>query len=336
MLTIVILSALALGATALVWVGAVYLERAGNALAIYYGVPAIVQGAVVVAVGSSMPELVTVILAPVIHGDFDLGLAAIVGSAIFNILVIPALATLATRDHLDASRDIVYKEAQFYLIAVAVFLLMLSLAVIYYPSGRTEFGGTITPWLALGPLALYVLYTFIQYQDTVEHVPTRDATGIRVRRAWLEFGAGFLLILIGVDGLLRAAIGFGTAFDTPSFVWGLTIIAAATSLPDTFVSVRAATADRTVTGIANVFGSNVFDLLVVIPIGVLVVGAQVIDFAQLAPLVGFLILATVVLFAELRTDFALTRLEAYSLLGLYGLFLGWVILSAFGHISGPI
>ena len=336
MLTLAGLIALALISTAIVWVGADHLEVAANRLAVYYGLPAIVQGAVLVAVGSSMPELVTAVLAPLVHGDFELGLAAIVGSAIFNILVIPALATLATAGNLSATRELVYKEAQFYLIAVAVFLLMLSLAVIYYPTDEPTLGGQVTPLLALAPLALYCLYGFIQYQDTIDHVATRDPTGIDPRRAWFGFIGGFVLILIGVEGLLRAAIGFGDALGTPSFVWGLTIVAAATSIPDAFVSVRAAEKERTVTGIANVFGSNVFDLLVAVPAGVLVAGVAIINFAQLAPLVGFLILGTIVLFAQLRTEFTLTRLEAVSLLGLYGIFLLWVILAAFGYVAGPV
>ena len=44
----------------------------------------------------------------------------------------------------------------------------------------------------------------------------------------------------GVEGLVRAAISLGDLFGTPSFLWGLTIVAAATSLPDAFISMRAA------------------------------------------------------------------------------------------------
>ena len=316
--------------TIVVWIGADHLEESADRLAAYYGVPAIVQGAVLAGVGSSMPELVTAVLAPLLHGDFELGLAVIIGSAIFNVLIIPAVATLASNGPLAASQRVVYKEAQFYLIAVAVFLLTLSFAVIYEPREEVALGGEITPVLALLPLGLYVLYAFIQFQDTIEHVSRRDRSGIRPWREWARFVGGFLLILVGVEALLRSAIALGTALQTPSFIWGLTIIAAATSLPDTFVAVRAAQGDRSVTSIATVFGSNVFDLLVAVPMGVLVAGGAVIDFAATAPLMGALVFATIVLFAELRTSFELSRLEAVSLTGCYVLFLGWVLLDAFG------
>jgi len=111
------------------------------------------------------------------------------------------------------------------------------------------------------------------------------------------------------------------------------VIAAATSLPDAFVSIAAAKREHDVTSIANVFGSNVFDLLVAVPAGVLVAGAAAIDFSQAIPLIGFLMLGTVVLFTLLRTEFVLEPWEAYVLLGLYAGFVLWVLLETVGLTS---
>ncbi|TKX82892.1 sodium:calcium antiporter, partial [Halorubrum sp. SS5] len=69
-------------ATGLIWVGSGWLEEAAETLAGYYGLPAVVQGSVVVAVGSSFPELVSV-LVTAFTGVFDMGVGALVGSAIF-------------------------------------------------------------------------------------------------------------------------------------------------------------------------------------------------------------------------------------------------------------
>ena len=49
-----------------------------------------------------------------VHGDFELGMSAIIGSAIYNILVIPAFSVYARGHPLKANRDLVYREAQFY------------------------------------------------------------------------------------------------------------------------------------------------------------------------------------------------------------------------------
>ena len=332
---IVLWAAVALVATAVIWRGSGLLESASERLAAHYRLPDIVQGAVVVAIGSSFPELSTTVISAAVHGAFELGVAAIVGSALFNILVIPALAGLAGPAQLRANRDLVYKEAQFYMIAVAVLTLSFAFAAIYHPveDGSGAIRGELTRPLALIPVLLYLLYLFVQYQDTIEHDGPADLRGIRPGREWARLGLSLLVIVVGVEGLVRAAINFGEIFDTPSFLWGITVVAAGTSVPDAFVSVRAARAGRGVTAIANVFGSNVFDLLVCIPAGVLVAGAAVIDFSVAAPMMGVLTAATVALFLMMRTDLVLTRGECGILLALYAGFLLWIGAESFGLVD---
>ena len=316
-----------------VWVGGTYLERSADRLAAHYGLPPVVQGAIIVAIGSSTPELLTAVLAPLLHGEFELGVSVIVGSAVFNILVIPAAAAFATDGTLDATPNLVYKEAQFYLLAVSVFILMLALAVIYNPaSGEFGIGGSLTRGLAIIPVAVYGLYIFLQYADTVDH-DAETVEGIAVRRRWVALIGGFVLIAVGVEGLLRFAIGLGDALGTESFVWGLTVIAVATSLPDAVVSVVSARRQNDVTSIANVFGSNVFDLLVAVPAGVIVAGETYVNFSRSVPLLSYLVFATVVLFMLMRTRFELARWEATTLLVTYAVFVVWVFAESFGAVG---
>jgi cation:H+ antiporter len=129
---------------------------------------------------------------------------------------------------------------------------------------------------------------------------------------------------------VRAALTLGDALGTSAFLWGLTVVAAGTSLPDAVVSVRAAKDDNAETSLANVLGSNVFDLLVAVPAGVVLGGATAIDFAFAAPMMGVLVAATIVLFTVIRTDLALTDHEAYALLGLYAAFVAWLALETAG------
>ena len=323
---------LAAVATLGVWGGSTLLERSTDRLSAHYGLPAIVQGAVVAAIGSSFPELSSVVLSTLLHGEFDLGVGAIVGSAVFNVLVIPAVSGLLTDRELEADRLVVYKEAQFYMLAVSVLLLTFAFAVIYAPGPGPGLDGTVTRPLALVPVGLYGLYVFIQYQDVVDHRGAAEPADDLLRQ-WLALAAGLAVILVAVEGLVRAAIGLGAVLDTPAFLWGLTVIAAGTSLPDLFVSLRAAREDRDVTSLANVLGSNTFDLLVAIPAGVLIAGAATVDFAAAVPMMAMLTLATLVLFTLLRTDLALSHREAYVLLATYGLFLAWVALESVGAVD---
>lgn len=331
---ILLWTAVVLVSTGIVWVGSGWLERSSERLAAYHELPEIVQGAIVVAVGSSFPELSTTVIAALVHGEFELGMAAIVGSALFNILVIPGLSGLVGREQLRSNRDLVYKEAQFYMIAVAVLLLTLAFAVIYHPvSDGPAIRGELTRGLAVIPVCLYALYLFVQYQDTLDYTSHVDVSHIRPGREWVRLGAALALIVAGVEGLVRAAVNFGEIFGTPSFLWGITMVAAATSIPDAFVSVRAASHGRGVTSLANVLGSNIFDLLVCIPAGVLVAGATIINFSLAAPMMGVLVAATVALFLMMRTQMVLTRGESVALLLLYAGFLAWMSLETFGYVD---
>ncbi|MDX1646737.1 MAG: sodium:calcium antiporter [Longimicrobiales bacterium] len=332
--------------SAATWFGSVRLERAAGYLSRHYRLPALVQGTLVVAVASSLPELSTVVVSALVHGDFELGMASIVGSAIFNILVIPGISSLVGDGGLRAQLRLVYRDAQFYLTAVAVLLLTFSFAIIYEPVEGETLTGVLTRLPAAVPLLLYVLYLFLQQQEVADsrnheaaeavdgssgiETPSASDAFQGPLRAWIDLVLGVVLIIGGVEGLLRVAIGLGDLLATPSFLWGATVVAAATSVPDAIISFRSADRDEGDISIGNVLGSNLFDLLVAIPAGILVTGAAVIDYRVAAPLMGFLTLATVVLFTVLRTDLALERLEGWILLALYLTFVLWLGLETAG------
>lgn len=320
---------LAVASTGVIWKGSELLERAAERLSKHYGLPVAVHGAVVVAIGSSFPELSSVVLSTLLHGEFSLGVGAIVGSAIFNLLVIPAAAALAS-EQLETTRDIVHKDAQFYIISVLVLFITFALGATYVPGG-TNAEAILTPTLVLMPLATYAIYVFLQYQDTRDHAA--KPIQVNVPREVGTLAVSLLLITVGVEGIVRAALGFGEIFGTPSFLWGLTVIAAATSLPDAFVSVRAARIDDSVTSLTNVLGSNTFNLLVAIPVGVLLAGPTTVSFLAAVPMMGFLAFATLVFVIVTRTHLELTDPEAYGLLVLYLLFLAWMTLETFGVVE---
>jgi cation:H+ antiporter len=333
--TILAYASLAIVSTAVVWKGSEWLEGSSEKLSAHYELPPLVQGAVILAVGSSFPELSTAVLSTLLHGEFELGVAAIVGSALFNVLMIPALAGLWSQEKLTSTRDLVYKEVQFYLISIAALLLMFSFAVIYNPVGEPggPIAGEVTRGLVLFPLALYGFYVFLQYQDTMDHEPEEPPETMSVPKQFGILFVGLLIILVGVEGLVRSAIGLGDVFGTPSFLWGITVVAAGTSVPDAFVSVRAAQAGNAVTSVANVLGSNVFDLLVCIPAGVLVAGTAVVNYSVSAPMMGVLTLATLIVFLVMRSQMVLTTNEAWGLIVIYLVFVLWISVETFGAVN---
>jgi len=328
-------ASLAVVSTAIVWKGSQMLESSSERLSAYYQLPPLVQGSVVLAVGSSFPELATAIISTSVHGQFELGVAAVVGSALFNILMIPALSELCAEARLVSTRDLIYKETQFYLISIVVLLLVFSLAVIYNPVGDADAmrEGTVTRGMALLPLALYAVYVYIQYQDTVDYEPAGPVGSINQVRQGALLLSSLLVILLGVEGLVRSAIAFGDLFGTPSFLWGITVVAAGTSLPDAFVSIRASRSGNATTSVANVLGSNIFDLLVCIPASALIAGGVAINYSVGAPMMGVLAVATLVVLLFLRSHMVLTSQEAWGLIALYVAFVLWMGVETFGTVD---
>ena len=320
------------GGTAICWFGSGMLEDASRRLATYHQLPAVVQGAIITAVGSSFPELSSTVLATLIHGSFDLGVAAVVGSALFNILVIPGVSGLVG-GRMESGRLLVFKDVQFYVTSVAVLMLTFSLATLYNPVADPDRIGLMTRPLALIPLVFYTLYLYLQFLAARDHTAETPPSHLKPLREWLRLGASLVLILAGTEGLIRAAVGFGDLFNTPSFLWGLTVVAAGTSLPDMFVSVRAAHGGRGTVSLANVLGSNIFDLLVAVPVGILIAGSSTVNFSAAVPMMAILAIATIALFVILRTNESLERGEAVALLVLYGAFLVLVSLETVGVIN---
>ncbi|MFC7041888.1 sodium:calcium antiporter [Halonotius sp. GCM10025705] len=316
-------------ATAVIWVGSQHFERAAGRLSKHYGLPIAVHGAVVVAVGSSFPEISSIVISTVVHGEFALGVGAIVGSAIFNILVIPALSAFAS-EKLGSTRNLVHRDTQFYVISVLITFIVFALGATYIPGG-TNTAAILTPALMVLPLGTYLTYLFLHQQDATDYVG--EEFTIDPRKAVLRLTIALLVIAVGVEGLVRGALSLGDLFGTPSFLWGLTVIAAATSLPDAFVSITAAQDDDSITSLTNVLGSNIFNLLVAIPVGVLLAGSATINFLAAVPTMGFLGLATLVFLVFARTDLELTDPEAVGFLALYLLFVVWITLESLGVIE---
>jgi len=312
-------------ATVAIWIGSGWLEGASAKLSIHYSLPPVVQGGIIAAAGSSFPELASVIFAA-LAGSFELGVGAIIGSAIFNVLVIPALVVVVSDRPISTTRTVVHKETLYYMFAVVLLFLTFALALIYSPAG--EMAGELTRNLVALPLVGYLLYLFLQWQDTADFTGHTGTPSIDPLREFGWLVAGLAVILVAVHQLVESVLVIGELTGTPDFFWGIIIVAAATSLPDALVSVQAADNERDVASIANVMGSNTFDLLVVIPIGVLLTGAATINFVITAPMMGVLGLSTVLVFVLLRTDLLLTKREAYVLLSAYGVFTVWVLLEA--------
>lgn len=239
-----------------------------------------VAGATLMAVGSSAPELAIALIAlfrPGGHGD--VGIGAIVGSALFNVLVITGAAAIARPlkiTFLIVTRDVI------------VYTISLSLLLWAF------WDATILPYEAATFLAFYGAYIvllllwsrhFERDADPIKMVvksveADRKRTGIYYRiSSVIERAIGifagnpranylrtFLVSILIITGLswvlVEGGIRFAEALSISPVVVALTILAAGTSLPDMISSVIVARQGRGDMAVSNAVGSNIFDILV--------------------------------------------------------------------------
>jgi cation:H+ antiporter len=238
------LAALVLGAEALV--------RGASRIALGLGISPLVVGLTVVAIGTSSPEL-AVSLGAARAGEAAISLGNVVGSNVFNVLVVLGLSALITP--LAVRRRVVQVEVPI-MIALSVGVLLL---------GRDgSFGRADGLALALG-LGGYLLVTVIAARVDRERGAGASPAPQRSRRTWIGalvlVPVGLALLVLGSQWLVSAAVALAGALGVGERVVGLTIVAAGTSLPELATSVVAAARGERDIAVGNVVGSNIFNIV---------------------------------------------------------------------------
>ena len=244
-----------LGLAALV-AGAESLVRGASKIALSLGISPLVVGLTIVALGTSAPE-VAVSVGAVLNDSADIAVGNVVGSNIFNVLLILGLSAVVTP--LIVHSQIIRQEVPI-MIGASVLLAVMAI------------DGRIGHWesaLLLSLLAGYVV--FLVRQSRAETAESRDEFEGRVSRpgGWdghwsvqlLLILVGLALLVLGSNWLVDSAVVFARALGVSDLVIGLTIIAAGTSMPEVATSVTAAVRGQRDIAVGNVIGSNTFNIL---------------------------------------------------------------------------
>jgi cation:H+ antiporter len=251
---------------ALLVVGAELLVRGASRLAAVMGISPLVIGLTVVAYGTSSPEMAVSMLAAV-AGQADITLGNVVGSNIFNVLLILGLSAMIAP--LVVSRQLVRLEVPL-MIGISVLLFILALdGHLTRVDGLILFSGAIS----------YAVFAIRQSRKenrinhekaTLAGVGTQPIHGrsIPVQIGLIIVGLGFLVL--GSHWLVNGAVAFAQFFGVSELIIGLTIIAAGTSLPEVATSIIASIRGERDIAVGNVVGSNIFNILFVLGLSSLV------------------------------------------------------------------
>lgn len=247
---------------ALVLFGADRLTDGATALARRFGVTEMVIGLTVVAFGTSLPEFVTSFMST-LKGSSDISIGNIVGSNIFNTLVIVGASALVYPIVIRKStvtKDIPFSVLASIMLIVVVFDVALDGAAMNILA-RTD------GLLMLGFFSVFMAYTFFMARNT-EELSTSNESNEPVKQ--MPYWKIFLFIILGLAGLVlggnlfvESACDIALSLGISETVVGLTIVAAGTSLPELATSVVAARKGSSAIAIGNVVGSNIFNIFFV-------------------------------------------------------------------------
>ena len=303
--------------------GAEALVRGASRVALAAGIPPLVIGLTVVAFGTSAPEL-AVTTSAALRGEPDLALGNVVGSNIFNVLVV--LGASAVVAPLLVSRRLVRLEVPLLTLSAGIVLLL-------------ALDGEISRLEGLFLLSGALAYTgLLAYQGKGEPAPgdVVDVPASRGPAGWAIDGAlilgGLGLLVLGSRWLVDGATTFAMALGVSELVVGLTIVAAGTSLPELATSVVATFRGQRDMAVGNIVGSNLFNVLLILgaaaavsPDGVPASPAAV--RFDIPVMVGVSVACLPVFFSGLR----IARWEGALFLGYYFAYTGYIILAATHH-----
>lgn len=228
------------------------------ALAFSLGIPEIVIGLTIVAMGTSAPEA-AVSITGAIKGSADISIGNVIGSNIMNILLILGIASCIVA--IKVKSTTVKYEMPFLVLISLVFVALGMDGTV------TRADGIILVLLFI----LYLLYMFILIKRDDTEVEDEEIKQKSVPACILFIIAGIALIVLGSRFAVDAASEIARQAGLSERLIGLTIVALGTSLPELFTSVTAAVRGNADLAIGNIVGSNIFNILFVIGLSSLII-----------------------------------------------------------------
>ena len=298
-----------IGVTLVLW-GADRMTDGAVCIAQRLNIPQIVIGLTIVAMGTSMPEF-CVSLVSALKGTPDLAVGNVVGSNVFNVLLIVGVAAIVSP--MVISRSTVKKD-----IPWGVFSA-LALSLMCLDNHISRIDALI---LTIGIIA-FMLYTLRAAKKGQSEQQDDEKKNYRPLVAFGLVLLGMACLIFGSNLFVDAATKVAQELNVPEGVIGLTIVAGGTSLPELATSVVAARKGQSAIAIGNVIGSNVFNTLMIVGVTGLICPMQIegIDIIDLSVMT----IGIALLWFFSYTKFTVERWEGALLTVIFTGYMAWLI-----------
>jgi cation:H+ antiporter len=240
----------------LVILGADWLTKGASALARRFNMSELLIGLTIVAIGTSLPELV-ISTGSALKGSPGLALGNVIGSNIFNGMLILGVTALLCPIKFNAK--MLTREIPFNLLASVVLILVSGSMLVGGAPGEmvTRYGGMIL----LCFLAVFVRYTFSITNDGGDE---EAGEMMPVWKVLLFIAAGLAALIFGGNIFVDGATAIARVLGLSEAVIGITIVSAGSSLPELAVSVSAARKGNVGIALGNVLGSNILNIFFIL------------------------------------------------------------------------
>jgi len=237
----------------LLWVGAEFLVRSGARLALRLGVSSALVGLIVIAYGTSLPELVVGVIAAVqkrgliVYGD-------VVGTNILNLSFVLGLAAFV--GVVTVKKEISRFQLPFLAVITALLIILSVDEVLSYLD-------------ALVFLVIMMFYLWFTVQFGVRNRAEQDVGELRGSSIPLLIALiviGFAVLLLGAHLMVSSAVRIAHALGVSDRLIALTIVAMGTSLPEAATAIVAAIRRQAALGLGGLVGSNIFNTLLILGI----------------------------------------------------------------------
>ena len=289
------------------------------ALARRFKVSSLIIGLTIVAFGTSAPELAVSTTAALKQSN-DLALSNVVGSNIFNLLVV--LGSCAVFAPVPSSTEVLKRDMPFSLIITALVWMLGGGATFYaaeksHSTSTNQVIGTIDRVDGIIILALFIGYMFFLIRSAKKHPEPdeekHDNGSLLKNIVFMLLGIG--LIVAGGQAVVNSAKEIAYSFGMSETLVGLTIVAVGTSLPELVTSIVAARKHETGLAVGNVVGSNLFNIMFILGITA-VISPVAVSYESTIDIL-FLILVSALSYIFLITGKELNRWEGLTMIALY-------------------